>query len=439
MKRIAAPSLLLFLFVQLLPGQADYPEATGNWPKWRGPFETGVAPGGNPPITWGEGRNIRWKTDIPGTGNATPIVWEEQVILLSAVKTDVPARSGESNMNQQDADFIHKFQVISVDRNSGKIKWATTVREEAPFSQTHEYGSWASNSPVTDGEHIFAYFGSHGLYCLKMDGTLVWERDLGRMEKVMNFGEGSSPSLFREKLILLRDHEGPSSLLALDKSSGRTIWEVGRDEISSWATPLIVTFRGNPQVVTSATNKVRSYSIDEGELLWECTGMTRNVIPSPMYADGMVYLLSGYRGNSVMAIDLSKASGDLSGTDAIVWKYEMNTPYTPCGILMDGRIYFLKTNNGYLTCLDAKNGREYYSSARLEGISNIFTSPVAVRDRIYIVGTNGTTCVVQSGDSFKILAQNNLEDEFYASPVISGDELLIRGVHSLYCISADRN
>jgi outer membrane protein assembly factor BamB len=188
-------------------------------------------------------------------------------------------------------------------------------------------------------------------------------------------------------------------------------------------------------VITNATNRIRSYDLESGKLIWECTGMTRNVIPSPIYSEGIIYLMSGYRGNALMAISLLRAKGDVTGTDAILWSYDKNTPYTPNPILMNGLLYFLKTNNGYLTCLDAKDGTEYYANVRVEGINNIFTSPVGVKDRIYIVGTNGVISVVKAQKTFEVLAQNTLDDQFFASPVILGNNIYLRGVKALYCIS----
>jgi outer membrane protein assembly factor BamB len=416
-----------------------------NWAQWRGPYDTGVAPSGDPPVQWSETSHIKWKSEIPGIGHATPIIWGDQIILLSAVRTDKkaqPSQPGEQEegqdwMNGRSTDYIHRFEVISVDRNSGKILWETTVREEVPYSQTHEFGSWASNSPVTDGKNIYAYFGSHGLYCLDFQGHIKWERDLGRMEKVMSFGEGSSPTLYQDKLIILRDHQGQSMLHVLDKNSGDILWQVKRDEVSSWSTPAVIVYNGSPQVVTAATGKIRSYDLETGKVIWECAGLTRNVIPSPVYADGIVYLMSGYRGNALLAIDLSRASGDITDSDAIVWRTDQNTPYTPCPVLMDNKIWYLKANNGYLTCLDARDGTVYYSSQRLEEIRNIFTSPVAVNDRLYIAGTNGSFYVVGAGTAFEIIAKNTLDDSFYASPVILGDDLFIRGVKALYCISEE--
>ena len=444
--RMRFTAALLILISWQLGAQTNLSEADMNWTHWRGPYETGVAPAGDPPIEWSETQHIKWKSEIPGIGHATPIIWKDQMILLTAIQTDKQAKQGEGSadeegadwMNPKSTDFIHQFAVISVDRTTGKIQWQTVVREELPYSRTHEFGSWASNSPVTDGERIYAYFGSHGLYCLSLEGEILWERDFGRMEKVMSFGEGSSPYLYKDKLVILRDHQGQSTIHVLDKISGLILWEADRDEVSSWSTPTVVEFEGTAQLITAATNKVRSYDIANGKLLWECGGLTRNVIPSPMYLDGKVYVMSGYRGNALLVIDLDKASGDMTGSDAFVWSYdESTTPYTPSPVLMDGRLYFLKANNGYLSCLDAKDGTVYYESEKLEGIKNIFTSPVGVKDRLYVVGTNGVTSVVKAGEEFEVLAENTLEDEFFAYPIVLGNDLYIRGVKAMYCISEE--
>jgi outer membrane protein assembly factor BamB len=446
LKKLISLSAFFIALSGCMAGQSDHDGFETNWAHCRGPVETGVAPGGNPPVEWSETSHVKWKSEIPGIGHSTPIIWGDQIFLLTAVQTDRRAepekngenQEGEDSMNPRPMDFIHRFEVISVDRTTGRILWQTTVREEVPFSSTHEFGSWASNSPVTDGEHIYAYFGSYGLYCLNMKGDILWEKDLGRMVKKMDFGDGSSPILYGNILFLLRDQEGQSNLLAMDKGSGEIIWEVERDEVSSWSTPLLVEYNGAPQLITSASALIRSYDPETGKVLWSCGGMTSNVIPSPVYADGIVYLMSGYRGNAILAIDLSKASGDITGTDAIVWSYDKNTtPYTPCPVLMDGKLWFLKANNGSLTCLNAKDGTEYYANETLEGIRNIFTSPVAVADRLYIVGTNGVTYVVKAGEEFEVLAENTLEDNFIASPVIIGNDLFIRGYHALYCISGN--
>ena len=410
-----------------------------NWPEWRGMYNNGSTVAGNTPTEFSETKNIKWKTEIPGKGHATPIIWGNQIIIQTAVATDKKAAKPDaaapaSPMSPSQTEFIHQFKVISVDKSTGKINWQTTVKEEVPQERTHELGSWASNSPVTDGENIYAYFGSRGLYCLDFKGNIKWERDFGQMEIVASFGEGSSPAIYKDKVYVQWDHQQKSYLYAVDKKTGKEAWTAERDEITSWATPLVVVVNGKAQLITSATNKVRSYDAETGEIIWECTGMTRNVIPNPMYADGILYLISGFRGNAIKAIDLANAKGNITGTPAILWEYNQDASYTPSALLMDGLLYFLKGNNGIITCLNAKDGKVVYSNQKLDGITNIFSSPTGNRDKIYIAGTNVVN-VVKAGTEFSVMAKNTLDDTFHASPVIVGNDLFLRGFKYLYCIS----
>ncbi len=441
--RLVAQSLcfLLFFSFALAETQAQDKSAfTTNWPEWRGLYNSGSTSGGNTPVEFSETKNIKWKIEIPGKGHATPIIWGSQIIVQTAVATDKKvekpddAAAAANRMSPSQTDLIHQFTVVSVDKNSGKINWETVVKEEQPIERTHELGSWASNSPVTDGENIYAFFGSRGLYCLDFSGKVKWERNFGQMEIVASFGEGSSPAIYKDKIFVQWDHQGKSYLYALDKKTGKEAWTADRDEITSWATPLVVEVNGKAQVITSATNKVRSYDAETGDIIWECTGMTKNVIPSPVYADGILYLMSGFRGTALKAVDLANAKGDITGTAAILWEYNQDTPYTPGPLLMDGKLYFLKTNNGVMTCLDAKSGKVIYSNQKLDGITNIFSSPTGNKDKIYIAAT-GVVDVVKAGGEFSLLAKNTLEDTFHASPVIVGNDLFLRGFRYLYCIS----
>ncbi|HBB92578.1 MAG TPA: hypothetical protein DC042_12895 [Bacteroidales bacterium] len=412
-----------------------------NWPQWRGPKETGAALYGNPPSKFGENENIRWKTEIPGKGHATPIVWEDKIIVLTAVATDkkpdgkVPDAEGNrvAAMSPTKTELIHQFKVVLVDKKTGSILWDKTVKEEVPIESTHALGSWASNSPVTDGENIYAYFGSRGLYCLDFKGNIKWEKDFGQMQTVMSFGEGSSPSLYKDKLVVVWDHEAGSFITALDKKTGKELWKVDRDEGTSWASPLVLEVDGKAQVITAATKKVRSYDFETGSIIWECTGLTRNVIPNPVFGDGILYVMSGYRGNTLLAIDLKRAKGDITGTDVILWSYNQDTPYTPSPLLMDGKLYFLRANNGEITCLDAKTGAVQYSKQKLEGITNTYSSPTGAPGMIFIAGDKIVN-VIEAGGTFKVLSSNVLEDTFEASPVIIGDDIFLRGAKSLYCI-----
>jgi outer membrane protein assembly factor BamB len=434
---------LLFLANEVTDAQKAPTPAGQNWPQWRGPAETGASAYGNPPAEFNETMNIKWKTAIPGKGHATPIVWGDQIIILTAVATDKKPAEGEVTQEggrlgppSSSTDFIHKFEVISVDRKTGKIQWEKTVREEIPQERTHTLGSWASDSPVTDGENIYAYFGSRGLFCLDFKGNILWERDFGQMDIIMSFGEGSSPSIYKDKVIVVWDHEGASFIVALDKKTGKDIWKVDREEKTSWASPLIVEVNGRAQVITAATGKVRSYDFETGELVWECTGLTRNVIPNPVYGDGILYVMSGYRGNALLAIDLARAQGNITDTGVILWKYTQDTPYTPSPVLMDGKLYFLKANNGTISCLDAKNGKVIYSNQTLPGIVNIYSSPTGVAGRLYIAA-EGVVDVIRAGQPFEVLFSNKLDDTFHASPVVIGNDLYLRGFSYLYCISAE--
>ena len=441
LRSILRKSFLLFgLLLVLVHAKAqDLSSFTSNWPEWRGLYNTGAVAGGNTPVEFSETKNVKWKTEIPGKGHATPIIWGNQIIVQTAVATDRKAEKTDAAapanpMSPTQTDLIHQFKVISVDKSSGKINWQTTVKEETPLERTHELGSWASNSPVTDGENIYAFFGSRGLYCLDFKGNVKWERNFGQMEIVASFGEGSSPAIYKDMIYLQWDHQKKSYLYALDKKTGKEVWTSERDEITAWATPLIVEVNGKAQIITSATNKVRSYDAQTGEVIWECKGMTKNVIPTPLYGEGILYLMSGFRGNALKAIDLANAKGDITGTPAILWEYNQDTPYTPSPLLMDGKLYFLKGNNGVITCLEAKDGKVLYSNQKLDGITNIFSSPTGNRDKIYIAATNVVN-VVKAGGEFSILAKNTLEDTFHASPVIVGNDLFLRGFKYLYCIS----
>ena len=434
--------LLSFIFVlNVIPKSSHAQNPSGeHWPQWRGPLATGAAVKGNPPTEFGENKNLKWKTAIPGKGHATPIVWGDKIIIQTAVATgqvspDAPqGTEGGSRMAPNQTDKVHDFKVLLVDRGNGKILWEKTVATEWPQESTHDLGSWASNSPCTDGEFIYAYFGSRGAWCLDFNGNIIWQRDFGQMKKHMSFGEGASPFLYKDRLFILWDHEGESFLYALDTKTGKTVWEVKRDEGTSWSTPLVIEVNGQPQVITSATNNVSAYDFTTGSVIWTTSGMTRNVIPSPVYADGILYVMSGFRGSALQAIDPSKAKGDIKGTPALLWEYNQETPYTPQSLLMNGKLYFLRVNNGFLTCLDAKTGEPYYSKINLSDISTLYSSPVGVNDRIYIAADK-VAMVLKAGETFEVLASNPLDDNFHSSPVIVGNDLILRGFNSLYCFS----
>lgn len=431
--RLFAPvALLVFVFIGGLRAQS--PELT-SWPQWRGPIHTGTALFGNPPVNFATDGHLKWRTEIPGRGNATPIVWEDKIIVLTAVPTnEKPADGTAASANAMApsvAETILEFRVILLNRNNGETIWSRSVARELPHEGTHELGSWASNSPSTDGEHIFAYFGSRGLYCLDFEGNVIWQKRFGKSEKHMSFGEGDSPFLYGDRIFVLWDHQGESFIVALDKRTGEELWRAQRDEVTSWSTPLVVDVNGRLQVITNAPNQVRSYDFESGEVIWYSTGMTRNVIPNPIYSDGILYVMSGFRGSALQAIDIAIAKGDITDSNVILWTYNQDTPYTPNPVLINGKLYFLRVNNGFLTCLDAKTGEVFYAKENIPGISTLFSSPTGVADRIYIA-SKGVVTVIKASTNFEVIATNPIDDDFHASPVVVGNEIILRGFDALY-------
>lgn len=436
------------------------------WPQWRGPQATGVSPHGNPPTEWSETKNIRWKVDLPGLGHATPIVWGDRVYVQTAIKTDKQAESGGRAKDDRprrpgpngphgggpppggppripgmanDAPAVpYRFALLALDRRTGKVVWQKVLREEVPHEAGHPTGSPASASPVTDGTHIIAHFGSHGLYGLDMDGNVLWEQDLGKMQTRRGFGEGSSPALFGDTVVVVCDHEGQSFIAAFDKATGKRKWRVDRDEVTTWATPLILAANGKPQVVANGKNRIRAYDLGSGELIWQCGGLTSNPIPSPLNDNRYVYATSGFRGNALLAIAYANATGDVTDSATVAWSYDgKDTPYVPSPVLYDGSLYFLNSKNAVLACVDAATGKPHYAKKRLQDMEDVYASLVAAKGRVYVAGRDGKTAVVKHGKEFKLLAMNALDESFSASPAIAGDELYLRGRSHLYCIAAE--
>lgn len=435
--RIYASFILSGLAVAALGVAAAGQEAEQFWPTWRGPHRTGTAAVGSPPLEWSDTTNIQWKVEIPGRGSSSPIVWEDRLFVQTAVPANTP--TGSSSHTPRGAltpRETHRFIVYAIDRTTGRILWERVAHEAIPHEATHpDNGTWASSSPVTDGEHVFAFFDSFGLYAYDMDGALAWEKDLGDKQMRNEFGEGSTPALHGNHLVVVWDQiGGPSFVVALDKRTGEELWRVERDEIDTWATPLIVEHEGGAQVITAGMNKLRSYDLETGTIVWEAPGVTMNPIPSPVFGDGMVFVTSGFRGNNLKAIRLAGASGDLEGSDSIVWTLERDTPYVPSPLLYDGIIYLLKTNSGILSAFDAQTGTPHYQVQRLDGIDEVFSSPVAVDGRVYITDRNGHTLVLRHGPTYEVLASNSLDDGFDASPAIVGDHIYMRGYRFLYSI-----
>jgi outer membrane protein assembly factor BamB len=441
--RLLARIGLLFCALSL-PSSAQTNQPSSNldsfWHQWRGPLATGAAPHANPPVKWSEGKNIRWKIPLPGKGHSSPIVFGDRVYLLAAAPTgpaQTPVRDSAPGVHDDvPVTHRHQYMVLAVTRKDGHIAWKKVVREEFPHEGGHNTGSQISNSPTTDGERLYAFFGSRGLYCLDLNGTVLWEKDLGKMQTLHAHGEGSSPVLHGNTLIVNWDHEGSSFLYAFDKRTGKELWKTARDEKTSWSTPLIVEVDGKPQVIVSATKRIRGYDLATGAQLWECAGLTDNVVSSPVFSRGILIAGVSYYKQAMLGIRLTGASGDITDTDHVVWSLKRNTPYVSSPLLYKDTLFAIRHNQNVLARLDPMTGQPRGDLLRLDGIRDfIFSSPVAAAGRIYVTGRDGATVVLRDDPENTTLSVNRLDDSFSASAALVGNELYLRGERFLYCIA----
>lgn len=398
--------------------------AAGDWPRWRGPNDDGMARG-DAPLHWSDTEHVAWKAAVPGRGHSSPVVSGDRVFVTTAVPTG-PAVAG--------ALPEHRFMLLCFDRKTGKLLWEKVARMATPHQRHHQqYGSFASNSPVTDGTHVIASFGSRGVYAYTVKGDLVWQKDLGQLRMYNDFGEGAWPALDGNTLVVVWDHEGESFLVALDKSTGRELWRTPRQGHTNWSGAYITTVNGRKQVIVSATVEACGYDLETGKLLWKASGLGQNTIPAPIAADGMVFVMSGFRNPNLMAIRLGR-EGDLTGTDAIVWQNQRGNSYSASPVLHEGKLYVL-TDSGMLSVFDAKTGTPYYQQQRLPKPYNFKASPVGANGKLYLASEEGDVVVVRMGEKFEVLATNTLQDQvFIGSPAITDGEIFLRGQNTLFCI-----
>ncbi len=421
-------------------------EALNHWHQWRGPAADGLAPHGDPPIHWDEAKNVRWKAALPGEGHATPIVWGDRVFVLAAVKTerevaalDPPKTEPPGGYKTPRPVAYYRFVVICIDRETGQTRWQRVAREVVPHEGRHPTNTYASASPTADGRRLYVSFGSHGIFCYDLAGERIWDRDLGDMVTRFGWGEGASPVLHGDSLIVNWDHEGQSFLVVLDSATGETKWRVAREEVSSWSTPRVVEYGGRSQVIVPATRRITSYDLATGEVIWECGGMTTNVVPCPVVYGDLVICTSGLGQNEVRAVRLDSRGDVTDSPQQVVWQSHSHAPYVPSPLVYGEQLFLTKSNLAILKVLDPASGNTLSGSVRLPEMKSIYASPVGAAGRVYLTSREGVTLVIKNQPALDVLSINKLPEEMDASPAIVGRELFLRGQRHLYKIEADRS
>lgn len=411
-----------------------------HWPNWRGPSGDGLAASScKPPLQWSEDQNLRWKVELPGLGNSTPIVVGDRIYLTTAI--DLGADAGEPTTGAQpgtpSAKHEHQYLVLALDRATGAEQWRTLVHQAKPHNKGHRTGSHASASIATDGKHLVSFFGSRGLFVLDFGGKLLWSKQLGEMTILADFGEGSTPALHDGTVVVQWDEEGPSFVAAFDVASGDELWRQERATDSTWGSPVVAEIDGKAQVILTGSDNTMAYDLASGESVWSCGGMSKNPVNSALVLDGVAWVMNSYKGVTIQAIDLEGAQGKLDLEQDLLWFRKRDAAYVPPPLVVDGLLYYTRDSTGVLTCLDAGTGEVLYAAKRLGDIKRIHASPIATPDRIYFTGREGTTLVIRTGAEFEVLATNLLDDVFDATPAFVGEEIYLRGRSHLYCIAED--
>lgn len=445
LKGIVAVMLPVLVFL-MVTSETALAESSANWPQFRGADARGVSDGNGLPDRWTATENVAWKTDIPGRGWSSPIVWGNRVYLTTAInfgESEPPRKGLYFGGDRSDApEDTHQWKVYCLDLVSGEILWEKLLHEGAPPQPIHIKNSYASETPVTDGEHIYVYFGFLGVWCLDMDGNEIWSKKIEPHKMVFGWGTAASPMLHQDRLYLVNDNLEDSYLLALDKRTGEEIWRVSRDEKSNWSTPYLWDNELRKEIITPGSGMVRSYDL-EGNLLWSFTGMSSITIATPYAVNGLLIVSSGYVGDRRRPLYAIRpgASGDITlaenetSNEWIAWSHPQAAPYNPTTLVYDSRLYVLY-DRGALACFNVADGAVIYEQTRITGGGNYTASPWAYNGKIFCLNEDGVTFVVNAGDEFEVLHSNPLADDDMgmATPALVGDRLLIRTSARVYCI-----
>ena len=430
--------------------------ADQNWPQFRGSKSGVAADDPSLPDAWSRTQNVAWTIDLPGRGWSSPVVVGDHVFVTAAINTKgeeqalkpVPAYTPRSFGGTMSGQMLtsspdpHRWTLYDIDFKTGKIRWERTVATAVPAQSKHEKNSYASETPVTDGERVYAYFGNLGLFAFDMNGTPLWSKPMGPFKVRNGWWTAGSPALHGDRLYIVNDNDEGSFIASYDKRTGRELWRHTRDEGSNWTTPFVWEHAERTEIVTAGTQKIRSYGVD-GTLLWTMTGMASIDIPTPVAGHGLLFVTSGYPADAVRPAFAIRpgASGDISlakdeSRNAFVaWSHPTLGPYNPSALVY-GDYYYTLLDRGLLLCHDAKTGKEIYGRQRITADATGFTaSPFAYNGKIFATSEDGDTYVVQAGPQFKVLGKNSLDEMTLATPAVAHGSVIIRTASKLYRIA----
>jgi outer membrane protein assembly factor BamB len=463
--------LALGLGLALIPelGRAD------NWTQFRGPNGLAVSSEKHLPAEWGDGKNVAWKAKLPGFGWSCPVVWGDKVFVTTAVSAKQRKPDGGMGMGGgfgkggfgkggafgKAPNDVYKWEVYCLSAADGKVLWKQTAAEHKPKMPINSTNTYATETPVTDGERVYAYFGMTGVFCYDFSGKEVWKKDLGAYRMMFGHGTGSSPVLDDGRLFIQCDNEDKSFLVALDAKTGKELWRVARAERTGWSTPFIWKNKGRTEVVCLGSPKVRSYDPATGKQLWELGSLSGQVKASAVASADLLYVGSGGFGDfggfggfggpkggrggrfggggkplfavkAGAAGDITLKSGATSN-DGVAWQLPQAGPPTPSPLLYEGYLYILEDRGGLVSCYDAASGKQVYKE-RLPGARGFTSSPWAYDGKVFCLNDGGTTHVIQAGAQFKVVGTNTIEEMCWSSPAVAGGALFLRTVDHLYCI-----
>ncbi|HKB05873.1 MAG TPA: PQQ-binding-like beta-propeller repeat protein [Gemmataceae bacterium] len=438
-----------------------------DWPQFRGPNGSATSDDKKLPAEWDKDKNIAWKVKVPGYGWSGPIVWGDKVFVTTAVsdKQTKPAAGfgggfggggpggkggfppgGKGGFGMpKPPDAVHKWEVHCLNASDGKVVWKQTAKEGKPTVPIQASNTYASETPATDGERVYAYFGMHGVHCFDTAGKVIWSKDLGTYPIALGFGTGSSPVLADGKLFVQCDNEKESFLIALDAKTGEKVWRKDRTERTGWSSPIVWKNNKRSEVICVGPRQVRSYDPATGDVLWELGGMSGQPKASPVATDELLYVGTGggpggFGGGSrpLMAVKPG-GSGDITlkggakSNDAIAWSQPQAGPQTASPLVYRDLVYVLDERGGVLHSYDTKTGKQVYKE-RIPGARGFTSSPWAYDDKVFCLDDAGTTHVVQAGPEFKVLGKNSLGEMSWSSPAAANGALYLRTVDHLYCI-----